>query len=348
MTNRESQPLTKVSFLTNGKHTPSSRFRVEQFIDKINDEFDYKVRPGGFQSESSFSTAFNAARAVNRAREIVFDGSLGRRFFIQRMLLYRNSIMLERLLFATAKDGVIVDFDDAIFLKNPKFAYTVRHADLVIAGNKFLAEWAASLNTNVKVIPTCVDHDRYAVERDSSFGSNRRVRIGWTGTKGNLVYLEPLAAVLRELRRKHDFQFVLIADIDEPPSFLKSIPVEVLRWDRAKEIEQLAEIDIGLMPLPDTDWARGKCGFKLLQYMATGAVAVGSAIGSNTEIIMHGENGLLCKSSDEWADHLDWVLQEHESSDVSRLIENARRTITDRYSVSANRESFVTAIREVR
>jgi glycosyltransferase involved in cell wall biosynthesis len=345
---RERTPSTDVAFLTNGRNTPSSRFRVEQFLQKITNEFAYRVRPADFVSGTRLSKISNAMRAASRAREIVFDSLVRRRFFVQRMLQYRNNVQLEKLLFAAARNGVIVDFDDAIYLKNPSFAYTVEHSDLVIAGNRFLADWASTLNSNVKIIPTCVDHQRYFVDRPASGREERPIRVGWTGTKDNLVYLEPLVTTLREMQKKHGFRLVLIADCEEPPKFLSSMPVDLFRWNKALEIDQLAGIDIGLMPLPDTDWGRGKCGFKLIQYMATGALAIGSAVGANGEIIKHGENGLLCRDAQEWAAHLDWALQEFRSDAVGRLIAKARQTIENRYSVAANRDSFVAAITELR
>ena len=339
---------TSVTFLTNGENTPSSRFRVQQFVEHVAEEFDYRVRPGRFMTGTSYSRYVNAFHTGNRAREILVDGLTGRRFFIQRMLIYRNDVALEKLLFSVAKDGVIVDFDDAIFLANPNFAYTVRRADLVVAGNAFLAEWASSFAQNVKVIPTCVDHERYLVERQPNRPVDRKIRVGWTGTKDNIVYLQPLAGILCKLQRKYKFDFVLVSDSDFLPAFLTGMDVQMVRWSRVREVEQLADIDIGLMPLPRDDWARGKCGFKLLQYMATGAVAIGSAVGANKEIIEHGRNGLLCESVDDWAAGLEWIVSEFDTEGIRHMAVEARNTIVNQYSVAANWDSFTKAITELR
>lgn len=341
---KEKMDANKVSFLTNGVNTPSSRFRVHQFLDLIKDEFRYDIHPGGFVSGVCCSSLRNVIHAADRARKIVFDGTNGSRFFVQRMLLYRNNILLEKLLFSNAKNGVIVDFDDAIFLSNPRFSYTVGNADMVVAGNTFLADWASTYSSNIKIIPTCVDSTRYHVNRSYSAHDSGNITVGWTGTKDNLIYLEHIAKSLYTLQKKYKFRFLLISDSDNTPRFLERMSVEHVRWSKSKEIEQLGAIDIGLMPLPDNDWVRGKCGFKLLQYMATGSIAIGSDIGVNNEIISDGENGFLCASLDDWYSKIEWALSNYGSHSYIDMVNKARTTVINQYSIQAHIGGFVEAV----
>lgn len=342
--NKGRMNTNKVSFLTNGVNTPSSRFRVYQFLDLIQDEFEYRIYTSGFMPDVCCSLLRNIVHAIDRARKIVFDSTNGSRFFIQRMLLYRNNVFLEKLLFLNAKNGVIVDFDDAIFLSNPNFMYTVSCADVVIAGNNFLADWASAYSSNVKIIPTCVDTVRYHIDRSYSAHDLRNITVGWTGTKDNLIYLEPIADTLYALQKKYRFKFLLVTDSDGTPHFLERMSVEHVRWTKSKEIEQLGAIDIGIMPLPDSDWARGKCGFKLLQYMATCSMAIGSDVGVNNEIISDGENGFLCSSLDDWYSKIEWALLNYGHHNYIDIISKARSTVVNQYSVYAHMGSFVDAV----
>ncbi len=341
---KDAMTANKISFLTNGVDTPSSRFRVYQFLDLINDEFQYDIYPGGFVSGVCCSSLRNVIHAANRARQILSDGTNGSRFFVQRMLLYRNNVFLEKLLFTNARNGVVVDFDDAVYFSNPKFSYTVGSADMVVAGNMFLADWASTYSSNIKIIPTCVDSIRYCVNRSYSANDTSDITVGWTGTKDNLIYLERIAKLLYTLQKKYKFRFLLISDSDNAPRFLERMSVEHVRWSKNKEIEQLGAIDIGIMPLPDNDWVRGKCGFKLLQYMATGSIAIGSDIGVNNEIINDGENGFLCASLDDWYSKIEWALSNYGSQDYVDIVNKARATVINQYSIHAHIGSFVDAV----
>jgi len=331
-----------VSFFTNGINTPSSRFRIYQFLDKVQDEFNYNIYPLATEkgTEKNYFSKGNRLfhRVINLASAII----RGDRILIQKMLIFRNNINLEKLVFSSAKNGVIVDFDDSIFIQHPKFSYSIANADLVIVGNSFLADWATNFTNNVKIIPTCIDTSRFTFNKFKSF--QKEIVIGWTGTKGNLYYIEEIANVLTLLKKKYRFKFTIISDSDKVPTFLNELSPIMLYWDKEKEVEQLKLLDIGIMPLPDNQWTRGKCGFKLLQYMATGTLAIGSAVGVNKEIIVNGKNGLLCSSKEDWYAKIEWALKNYGSSDFIEILSNARKTIVNKYSIECNLNHFIKAI----
>jgi glycosyltransferase involved in cell wall biosynthesis len=166
------------------------------------------------------------------------------------------------------------------------------------------------------------------------------VTIGWTGTHSTLKQLTPLFPLLNEIHQTHPFRFLLIADI--PPEPLPDF-VEFRKWKKETEIEDLMEIDIGIMPLFDTDWERGKCGFKALQYMALEKPAVVSAVGVNREIVQDEKTGYTCEplplqSSQNWKTALIKLLQN--PAKRTSLGTTARQLVIDHYSVRSQKEAY--------
>ena len=257
--------------------------------------------------------------------------------------------------FRKSKAKVVFDFDDAVWLPNvsagnkalqllkkpSKTDEIIACSDMVFAGNQYLAEYASQFCDTVKVIPTTIDTS-YHIRRVSN--KTNKVCIGWTGTQTTLKYLEILKPVFRQLHEKYGDQvyFKIICDVAWQA---EGIPLKNEVWDKSKEIRQLEEIDIGVMPLVDDQWSRGKCGFKGLQYMAMESVAVMSPVGVNTEIINHEKNGFLAKTESEWLEQ------------ISRLIENkelrlqigreGRLTVEKKYSVNANKELYIRYFKEI-
>jgi glycosyltransferase involved in cell wall biosynthesis len=164
------------------------------------------------------------------------------------------------------------------------------------------------------------------------------VVIGWTGTHSTLKYLEVLTPSLKGI--ESDFRFVVIAD--KRPD-LRWPAVAFKAWSKDSEIADLLQFDIGVMPLTDDLWARGKCGFKALQYMALGIPVVASPVGVNAEIIEHGVNGFLCTTNDEWTACLNRLIMEpalrHQMGTAGR------RTVVERYSVVSNSTRFLSLFR---
>ena len=242
---------------------------------------------------------------------------------------------------------IIYDFDDAIWIRQESSVHSLwgrfksygqpkvlcRYSHRVSCGNPFLAEYAKKFNSRVHINPTTIDTTGYHLPKTNL---NNIPVIGWTGSHSTLQYLESLAPMFEIVRRSHRFKLKVICN--RPPEVV--IPeLEYVPWNKASEIADLNTIDIGVMPLPDTPWSRGKCGFKILQYMALEKVALASAIGINTDIIQHGHNGLLCHSLDDWVKNLIAVLENKELR--TRLGKNARQQVITKYSLDANKENFL-------
>jgi glycosyltransferase involved in cell wall biosynthesis len=170
-------------------------------------------------------------------------------------------------------------------------------------------------------------------------------RLGWIGTTGNLRYLEVAAAGLRQLAQKMDFELHVIVPEIEPLDDinLEGVKVRHVPWQKEIEVDQLRQLDVGIMPLfAAEDWDRYKCGLKLIQYMAAGIPAVAAPVGVNASIIDHGQNGFLAESDDDWATHLGRLASD---LDLRQSIGNAaRKTAAARYSIEANYPRYEAAL----
>jgi glycosyltransferase involved in cell wall biosynthesis len=181
------------------------------------------------------------------------------------------------------------------------------------------------VNPNVTVIPTTIDTDKYLPE--SSKPESPTPVIGWSGSFSTVQHLNILRAPLRRLAAREKFRLRIVGVSDYR---LDGVEVEALPWRSRTEIEDLRVIDIGMMPLPDDDWSRGKCGLKALQYMALGIPTICSPVGVNSEIIQDGVNGFLASTADEWIEKLTTLL--HSAELRKRFGLAGRRTVEAKYS----------------
>ncbi len=221
----------------------------------------------------------------------------------------------------------LVEFDDAIYLTHPsKLPRVFRHATAVLAGNRTLADFASRHNKQVHVVPTVLDT---TVFRPLPKAASSKIRIGWSGLEYNVKYVRGLTPVFWKLLKKYPVEFVVLSG--SPPENI-SFPHRFVKWDPAKEAEQIGEFDIGVMPLQMDEWCKGKCGLKLLQYMSLGIPAVATPVGVNSEIIRDGENGYLAVGLEQWEECLSRLI---EDADLRKSIGNAgRQTVVERYSTA--------------
>jgi glycosyltransferase involved in cell wall biosynthesis len=226
--------------------------------------------------------------------------------------------ILEQLLVRTCR-RVILDVDDALHVSdkassrliprmlrdNGKFARMAHSYSAVICGNRNLAEYYGEYSASVSVIPTAVDADRYAgITRVPS----TVVRIGWIGTPLHRHNVEILRPSLTQLARERRFELVLVG-LNDPLDW--SLPaIRHIEWNLQEELQFFAHFDIGVMPLRDTAFARGKCAFKLIQYMAAGLPVVASPVGANCEVVQDGTNGFLARSDEDWASRLRQLIDD--------------------------------------
>jgi len=210
----------------------------------------------------------------------------------------------------------------------------------VSCGNVYLAEYAKQFNPNVIVNPTTIDTNlRHNLTKDELIAtiSNSSLVVGWTGSHSTLKYLKTIESTLRSIETRFEqVRFLIIAD--RQPQL--NIPrLDFIKWNKESEVEDLLKIDIGIMPLPEDDWTKGKCGFKALQYMSLGIPAVASPVGVNTEIIDHGMNGFLCQTEEDWLQCLEKLITE--ASLRKKMGIEGRKKIISNYSVLSNSSAFL-------
>lgn len=238
---------------------------------------------------------------------------------------------------------LVYDFDDSIFLRssyNPRghdcpkrfeqFRHMVQTADAVIAGNEFLRDQATAFAEPDKVhlIPTCVDTGRYPLARHDRARSE--VKLAWIGSSSTIRGLEKISGLLDRLARNvPHLQLKVICD---RALQLDAMPIEFCPWQQATETTELADADIGISWLPDDGWSAGKCGLKVLQYMAAGLPVVANRVGVQKNMVRHGETGFLVETPDEWQDAVRMLAAD---PDLRRSMGQAgRRLVEEQYQVS--------------
>jgi glycosyltransferase involved in cell wall biosynthesis len=234
----------------------------------------------------------------------------------------------------------IVDYDDAIFHRydmhalqwvrfflGQKIDAVMRNARIVIAGNTYLSEKAIQSGSKwVELLPTVVDATRYRLKPP---GNSPVFTIGWVGSPTTAAYLEPLYAVFDRLSRYFKIRLVLVGGY--PKNISSAVPVEYRPWLEENEAAQMLDFDVGIMPIPDEPWAYGKCGYKLIQYMACGLPVVASRVGANIQIVKDGVTGYLVSNDKQWEQALRAL---RESQELRQSMgSGGRRDIEAHYSL---------------
>jgi glycosyltransferase involved in cell wall biosynthesis len=337
---------------------PSQRFRVELFLPLLQErQIPYRVEP--FLDETTWGVLYSNASAIKKGIGVI-KGFLRRVYVLFFVLPWYEYVFVHReaspvgppifefFISKLWRKKLIYDFDDAIWIPNTskenkivswlkafwKVKYICRWSYKVVGGNAFLCAYARRYNANVLLIPTCVDADRQHNRLKEQQTPN--VVVGWTGSHSTMGYLKSIVPVLQAVAEEQKIAIVIISN--KPPPF--SLPrLQFISWKEATEIEDLLQLNIGVMPLEEDAWCEGKCGFKLIQYLAMGIPAVASPVGVNRQIIEQGKNGFLCKSEQEWHTALTTLIKD----DVLRteMGKAGRARVVQQYSVQANAAAFV-------
>jgi len=273
--------------------------------------------------------------------------------FVQREAFMLGTSFFEKRFAKHSK--LIFDFDDAIwkmnvsegnkslaFLKNPnKTAEIIQTADMVFAGNQFLANYALQFNSNVKVVPTTIDLEEY---QKIPCHKNDVIRIGWIGSPTTAPYLNLVIPVFEILKKKYNekVEFRIVGDAHFK---VENIDIHSVEWKKENEVQELSCFDIGIMPLTDDEWSKGKCGFKGLQYMAFEVPTVMSPVGVNTEIIQDGINGFLASDTNEWLEKLSILIENPELR--KKLGKQGFNTVEKKYSKQVWQDQYLKYFEEV-
>lgn len=340
---------------------PSQRFRIEQYLPELKKQFDVAIYP--FWSKSAWHTLYQKGKFLPKVGHLL--AGFARRFisliharradfiYIHREAAPIGPPIFEWLVSKVLKKKIIYDFDDAIWLPNQSDAnrkwvrFTKTHTKVkricqwsykVSVCNSYLRRFVMNVNPRVLILPTTIDMD-YHLNISNLKSQDSLPVIGWTGSHSTLKHLEHIWDILNELHVRIPFEFHLISDYfpDQLPTYVHCVP-----WNQSTEIQDLQSFDIGIMPLSDTPWEAGKCGFKLLQYLALEIPAVASDVGVNSDIIQPEETGYLIQDNrmDQWLESLSMLLTNKELR--HKMGKAGREHIQNHYSVESQKSKVIT------
>lgn len=340
----------------------SQRFRFEQYIPLLEENnIDVHLQP--FLTPWGWSMVYKKGYSLIKMLITLlgFWRRFAQLFFLRRynlVLIHREASPIGPPFFEwwithIAKKKIIYDFDDAIWINNTAnpLIYQIKYpektkfictwASMVFVGNQYLADFANNHNKNVIVVPTTIDtiHYHNTIKEHHANKKTTELCVGWTGSHSTLPYLQKIEGALKKVQNKHGIRLKLIAD--KPPGKL-DVNFDYVAWDKNLEINQLLDIDIGIMPLPNEDWAKGKCAFKALQYLSLGIPCVASPVGVNKQVVIEDNTGLLAESEDEWVVALETLLLD--SGLRSQLGREGREHVIRHFSVESQKNMFLSCI----
>ncbi len=344
---------------TNPIEGASVRHRIFAYLRHL-EQRGYTVQVHSFFPSEALKEVYSSGKLIKKAIRVL-RGAVRRWLVLRRgqydvIVIHRELFPLGRKIFLrrlqSLKSRIIYDFDDAMFVsprQDRRFLRRIEDLEsvkeiietsaVVIAGNDYLAEYARRYNRTVIVIPTSIDTERYQ-PREYSETAPVTATIGWIGSHTTVKYLVSLAGVLEKLAEQYPFELKVVGAPFAVP--LNGVPVRQHEWSLTKEIADFQNCDIGVYPLWDDAWSRGKCGFKAIQFMAVGVPVVASAVGVNTVIIEDGVNGFLASTEEEWVEKLALLVKD---PDLRRRLGMAgRKTVEEQYSLHVSAPRFVETI----
>lgn len=336
---------------------PSQRFRLEHYLDAMkSNRMEYTY--ASFLDKSTWDILYRPGYHFKKIGGVL--KGFFRRFLLLFTLFRYHFVFIHReaspigppifewLITQVWRKKVIYDFDDAIWMSDTstsnkfvaclkwprKVSRICRWAQTVTCGNAYLANYASQFQKNTIIIPTVVNtktkHKRLQNQ------AVKKIGVGWTGSHSTMPYLNSILPSLKKLQAKIPFVVYIISN--RKPEF--ELPyLHFIEWSKNTEIEDLLSFHIGLMPLEDTEWAKGKCGFKAIQYMALGMPALVSPVGVNPEIVEEGICGFHCTNAEDWERKLEKLLND-ESLRI-QFGKTARQRIEAKYSVQATVQLFL-------
>lgn len=311
----------------------------------LDDEYLAKFANGSRSNPATIATAYlRRLKAIWRSRS--FDA-----VWVQYETLPYLPSVFERIVVKLGRH-IICDYDDAIFhqydahksgfvrrLLGKKLTPLLRRASLCVCGNVYIRDYIAQYCSNAIIIPTVVDTDVYRPPRGRV---HEVLTIGWIGSPSTWSYVEPLLPEILPCIAAAGAKFRVVGAGPRA----ESLPgVEAIEWSEESEVSEVQSFDIGIMPLPNEQWARGKCGYKLIQYMACGIPVIASPVGVNSEIVSEGKNGFLVQSPDDWRMALNKLLADRALR--LKLGENGRQRVIERYSLQSQEPRLLAALAQL-
>jgi glycosyltransferase involved in cell wall biosynthesis len=338
--------------------SPSQRFRLEQYeffllsnnIEVITEPFISSSNYNFFFSKGYFSKkVFSIIMGFLRRTWRLFKLFKYDYIFINREASPIGPPIFEWVYSKVLRKKIIYDIDDAVWLPNIssankiayyfkcfwKVKYIIKWSHVVIGGNTYLCNYAKQYNHNTYLIPTTVDtinhYNKMALQTNIEM-----ITIGWTGSFSTMKYLEKLVPVFKILETKYLFKLLVISN--KKPTFTLN-NLEFIEWSEQVEVSLLSKCNIGVMPMEKDEWGLGKCGFKIIQYMALGIVPVAENWGANGSIVENNVNGFLADSEAEWIDKISLLIEDEALRKQMSL--KAIKTAGEKFSVMANEEKYL-------
>lgn len=336
---------------------PSQRLKYEQYYPFFT-EAGFEITTSSFVDEKFWSIIYKSgnwfkkiAYTLRGYLRRIKDLFLLRKYDIIYIHLWVTPLGIPffEWLYCLFAKKVVYDIDDLIFLGHSsnanrwseflkgksKAIYLMKKANHVITCTPMLDEFVRQHNKHTTDISSTINTDEY-LPRTKYTISDRKIRLGWSGSHSTSRFLYLLKDVLIDLKKEFDFSLIVIGNHEFS---IDGIDVEAKAWDASTEVEDLSKIDIGLYPLPDEKWVYGKSGLKALQYMALGIPTVATAIGANFRIIQNGENGFLVNNSAEWKQAIRQLVNDELLR--IKIGESSRKTIEQRFSLYANKDIYL-------
>ncbi len=326
----------KILFLIQGYEVAASRYRVLQYIPYLKShgvETIVSLYPRSIRENIQFFSGLPQY-------DIVF---LQRKRFAQPRLSW-----LRR----RAK-RIVYDFDDSVMYRNSKaknpasqtrkkrFTQMIKASDFVIAGNNFLRDQVLPINSNVEVIPTSIDQERYQT-KDYSVAKDR-ITIGWIGDHGSIHYLEKMRPIFERIGEKYPrSELKIVCDI-----FFDCEKIQVVKkqWNSDDEVKDLQSFDIGVMPLVDDPWSWGKCGLKIIQYQGIGLPVVCTPVGVNRDLVEDGVSGFWATTPQEWEEKISILMEDALLRE--KMGREGRRRVLEKYTLQSCAPRLFSILKEV-
>lgn len=358
--------MKKILFIASHRlnRSPGQRFRWEQYMPYLRDkgfqcDFEYMISPEDDKILYSPGNLFNKGLVFLKCWIKRYKDTLKARdydiVFVQREAFMTGSVYFEKR-FKKTGAKMVFDFDDSIwlpniseanklfaFLKNAeKTSELIAMSDLIFAGNEYLANYARQFNKNVAIIPTTIDTNEYKPEKEAR--DPNKVTIGWSGSITTIQHFKYAIPFLEKIKDKYGSR-VEIKVIGDGNYVNERLGIKGIAWTKERELIELNTFDIGIMPLPDDLWAKGKCGLKGLQYMALEIPTIMSPVGVNCEIIKDGVNGFLAGADEEWVAKTSILIENAELR--SKVGKAGRQTVIDHYSIEAQKANYHTLLSQL-